>query len=172
LSTLDGTTEPVATEVTAPHQTAPATNARLGYALAASAALFYGTASVLIRIGVTRYGSPLTGVAIALMTGILALLPLAVVNWRGEGAGWRPGRRALLFVFASGLCAVTGFSANTFALSQLPVVVVTPISSSYPLVTVLLARLFLHGTEHINARTILGALLIVAGVILVTLSHR
>lgn len=143
-----------------------------GYALAFGAAAAYGTAAVLIRRGLLRYGSPLTAIVVALVVGVLALAPLALAAWRGQGAGWRPERRALLFVLASGLSAMIGFGANTYALSRLPVVVVSPISSAFPLVTVLLARVFLRGSERVNGRTIAGAALIVAGVILVTLSRR
>ena len=84
----------------------------------------------------------------------------------------RPERRAILFVLASGCCAFLGFGSNTYAISQLPVVVVAPISSTYPLVTVLLVRIFLRHTEAITRRTAYGAALIVCGVICVTLSQR
>jgi drug/metabolite transporter (DMT)-like permease len=144
----------------------------LGYVFAFCAAAAYGTAAPLIKIGLTRYGSVLTGMAISLAVGLLALTPLAIAAWRGQGAGWRPERRAILFVLASGCCAFIGFGSNTFALSKLPVVVVSPISSTYPLVTVLLVRIFLRHTEAITRRTALGAALIVCGVICVTLSQR
>lgn len=144
----------------------------LGYAFAFFAALAYGTAAPLIKIGLNRYGSVLTGMAISLTVGLLALTPLAFAAWRSQGPGWRPERRAILFVLASGCCAFFGFGSNTYAISQLPVVVVAPISSTYPLVTVLLVRIFLRHTEAITRRTALGAVLIVAGVICVTLSQR
>jgi drug/metabolite transporter (DMT)-like permease len=143
-----------------------------GYAFAFCAALAYGTAAPLIKIGLNRYGSVLTGMAIALTVGLLALAPLAFAAWRSQGPGWRPERRAILFVLASGCCAFLGFGSNTYAISQLPVVVVAPISSTYPLVTVILVRIFLRHTEAITRRTACGAALIVAGVICVTLSQR
>jgi uncharacterized membrane protein len=45
---------------------------------------------------------------------------------------------------------------------------VAPISSSYPLITVFLVRIFLRGHEEINRRMVLGAVCVVTGVILVT----
>lgn len=144
----------------------------LGYLFAFAAAAAYGTAAPLIKIGLQRYGSVLTGMAISLAVGLLALTPLAFAAWRAQGPGWRPERRAILFVLASGCCAFLGFGSNTYAISQLPVVVVAPISSTYPLVTVFLVRVFLRHTEAITRRTALGAALIVAGVICVTLSQR
>ncbi len=144
----------------------------LGYLFALGAAAAYGTSGVLIKAGLNAYGSPFTAITIATVTGLLVMSPLAFGSWRSQGPGWRPGRRALLFILASGLCAVTGFSANTLALSVLPVAVVAPISSAYPLVTVALVLIFLRNSEVITWRTMLGAALIVAGVILVALNRR
>ena len=142
------------------------------YAFALGGAIAYGTAAPLLRIGLREWDSVLTGITIALLTGLLAVAPLAYIAWRGQGAGWRPERRAILFVLASGCTALLGFGSNTFALSQLPVVVVAPISSTYPLITVVLVRIFLRQSEAITVRIVLGAALIVAGVICVTLSQR
>ncbi|HEX5504469.1 MAG TPA: DMT family transporter [Thermomicrobiales bacterium] len=144
---------------------------RAGYALALVAALAYGANAVIISAGLARFGGPLAGATIALAVGLVTMTPLAVVAWRAEGAGWRPDRAAVLFVLASGLSSLFGFGSNIFALSVLPVVVVTPITSTYPLVTVLLVRLFLRRHEQVTRRTALGAVLVVAGVILVTLAR-
>jgi drug/metabolite transporter (DMT)-like permease len=141
---------------------------RIGYLIAFGAATAYGINAVLTRQGLAHYGSPLRAVVIALTTGVLILAPFAVRAYRAEGAGWRPERRALLFILFSGLSAILGYCSNVLALSVLPVVVVAPISSTYPLVTVFLVRLFLRGHEEVNARMALGALSVVTGVILVT----
>jgi drug/metabolite transporter (DMT)-like permease len=144
----------------------------LGYLFAFGAAAAYGTSAVLIRSGLAAYGAPFTAITIATFTGLVVLSPLAIGSWRSQGKGWRPDRRSLLFVLASGLCAVTGFSSNTLALSQLPVTVVAPISSAYPLVTVLLVLIFLRRHEVVSWRTMLGAALIVSGIILVALNRQ
>ncbi len=73
----------------------------------------------------------------------------------------------MLFIIFSGLAAILGYCSNVLTLSVLPVVV-APISSTYPLVTVFLVHLFLRGHEEVNPRVALGALCVVAGVILVT----
>lgn len=141
---------------------------RIGYLIAFGAAVAYGTNAVLTRRGLAHYGSPLRAVVIALATGVLVLAPFAVRAYRAEGDGWQPERRALLFIIFSGLSAILGYCSNVLALSVLPVVVVAPISSTYPLVTVFLVRLFLRGHEEVNPRMALGALSVVTGVILVT----
>jgi len=144
----------------------------LGYLFAFGAAAAYGTSGVLIKHGLGLYRSPFTAITIATATGLLVLSPLALASWRSQGQGWRPERRALLFILASGLCAITGFSSNTLALSQLPVTVVAPISSASPLVTVTLVLIFLRRHEVVSWRTILGAALIVTGIIIVALNRH
>jgi drug/metabolite transporter (DMT)-like permease len=144
---------------------------RAGYIIAVTAAFAYGTNAVLTRHGLGVYGSPLNAIVIALVVGVLVLAPLAVRAWRMQGDGWRPERRATLFIIFSGLSAITGYCANVLALSLLPVVVVAPISATYPLVTVLLVRLFLRGHEEVTWRIALGAILVVTGVILVTVGR-
>ena len=69
---------------------------------------------------------------------------------------------------ASGLSSLLGYGSNVLALSLLPVVVVTPISSAYPLVTVLLVRLLLTREEAVSRRAAFGAVCIVAGVALIS----
>lgn len=151
--------------------TPPAHTERAGYLFAFLAAAAYGTNAVINRAGLRRYGSPLIAIFIALVVGVLVLAPLAFRAYRMQGAGWRPERRALLFIACSGLSAIIGYGANVYALSVLPVVVVSPISSAYPLVTVLLARIFLRGHEPVSPRMIAGVVLVVAGVIVVTFAH-
>ena len=141
---------------------------RIGYLIAAGAAVAYGANAVLTRHGLEQYGSPLRAVVIALVSGVLVLAPFAFRAYRAQGDGWRMERRATLFILFSGLCAILGYCSNVLALSLLPVVVVAPISSSYPLVTVFLVRIFLRGHEEITARMAVGAGCVVTGVILVT----
>lgn len=149
----------------------PGRSERIGYLLAFGAAAAYGINAVLNRAGLARYGAPLSAIVIALLVGVISLAPLAFHAYRAQGVGWRPEGRAILFILASGLCAITAYSAHVLALSLLPVVVVAPISSAYPLVTVLLVRIFLQGQEQVNRRAVLGAVLVVAGVVLVTLAR-
>ncbi len=141
----------------------------MGYLIAFGAAAAYGINAVLTRRGLAHYGSPLRAIVIALTSGVVVLAPFAVRAYRAQGDGWKPERRALLFILFSGLSAILGYGANVLALSLLPVVVVAPISATYPLVTVFLVRLFLRGHEEVSLRMALGAVCVVTGVILVTL---
>lgn len=139
-----------------------------GYLLALGAACAYGVNAIVIREGIQRFGIVLPGLTVAMLVGLLTMAPLSLRGSRP--AGGLP-RRAVGFVLLSGLSAAVGIGSNFMALSQLPVSVVAPISSTYPLVTLLLARLFLGESERVTRRSALGAILVVAGVILVTLSR-
>jgi uncharacterized membrane protein len=54
-----------------------------------------------------------------------------------------------------------------YALSHGKVVIVEPLVSSNPVLSLLLTAIFLRDVEALNARVVLGALLAVAGTILV-----
>ncbi len=145
-----------------------------GYLLALAAAVAYGTNAVLNRAGLAAYGSPLVAITIALAVGTGVMAPVAWRAWRRANARGDapPDRRTLLFVMASGLSSLTGYGSNVLALSLLPVVVVTPISSAYPLVTVLLVRLLLAREEPVSRRAAVGAVCIVAGIALISIFRQ
>ena len=69
----------------------------------------------------------------------------------------------------SGIAASSGVAFNYSALSLAPVVVVAPVSSVSPLISLSLAYVFLKQLERITLRIWIGACLVVGGVILVTL---
>lgn len=143
-----------------------------GYLLALAAAVAYGTNAVLNRAGLAAYGSPLVAITIALATGTGIMAPVAWRAWNATKVDESPDRRALLFVMASGLSSLLGYGSNVLALSLLPVVVVTPISSAYPLVTVLLVRLLLAREEPVSHRAAFGAVCIVAGIALISVFRQ
>ena len=71
----------------------------------------------------------------------------------------------LLAVGAVGVCMAGSFMAMVLALERGDASQVVPISAAYPIVTLLLAVLFL--SEPITAARLTGVLLVVVGVILV-----
>ena len=58
------------------------------------------------------------------------------------------------------------------AISNAPVVVVAPILAMNPLTAILFSQIFLRGMERITWRVLIGALLVVAGVIIITLGQN
>jgi drug/metabolite transporter (DMT)-like permease len=140
-----------------------------GYVFALGAATAYGVNSVLIRFAVGQFGSPLSGLAIGIFCGLLALAPVAVYMQRRDGRS--VPRQAALLLVLSGSTFSLGLGSNFLALSLLPVTVASPIASSYPMVTVVVSRLFLQESERVNWRVALGAFLVVAGGALVVLGR-
>ena len=58
------------------------------------------------------------------------------------------------------------------ALDRAPVVLVAPLTGTYPLVSILLAYIFLKRMERLSWRTLLGAMLVVAGVALIAIGRQ
>jgi drug/metabolite transporter, DME family len=80
----------------------------------------------------------------------------------------RTGRGSFLFFFIAALVALSAQISNFIALGQADVSVIIPLLNTTPLFTVLFSSLFLRRMETISPRIILGAALMVAGVITIT----
>ena len=75
----------------------------------------------------------------------------------------------VLYVALSGLAAATGVICLYYALQRSEVTVVSPIVSANPVVTLLLAQLFLSRLEEVTPWLFLGTAVTVTGVVLVVL---
>ena len=71
------------------------------------------------------------------------------------------------FAALSGLAAAAAVICLYYALQRAEVVVVSPIVSTNPLMTLLLAQVFIARLENITKRVLLGTTLAVMGVLLV-----
>ena len=105
--------------------------------------------------------------AFSLIFGVLLLAPMAgrdtLSDVRAAGSDLRFAASAGL----SGLCAATAVISLYYALQRADVVIVAPIVSTNPLMTLLLAQLFISRLERITREVVYGSVLIVGGVILV-----
>tara|TARA_Y100000996_G_scaffold415588_1_gene411483 strand:+ start:5756 stop:6295 length:540 start_codon:yes stop_codon:yes gene_type:complete len=75
------------------------------------------------------------------------------------------------FLILSGLTTGFGVSSWYMALSLIPVIVVAPVVSAYPLFTIGLSAIFLRNIEKITYKTIVGALLVLVGITVVGLGN-
>ena len=138
---------------------------KLGYLLAMGAAASFASRDVISRHVVGSIAPPLVTAAYALTIGGILLFMLTyrdVINSLRR----LPGKYVALCCLAGatqGLAVAFLFQA----LSRAPVTVVSPINASSPLITLLLAHIFLQRLEHINLLLVLGTLLSVGGVVLV-----
>ena len=71
----------------------------------------------------------------------------------------------------AGVAATWGVIFWFLAIDSASVVLVAPLSGSYPLWSILLAHLFLRRIERVTWRTVLGALMLVAGVALIAVGE-
>lgn len=133
----------------------------IGTAAALGAMLSYGVRPLFLKFGLEAADLPLT----AAFVGAIAALVYALLF--GDRSGLRNARHEPAFglFMLSGVLQAIGFLALTLGLSGGEVSVVYPVTASAPLFTLLFTWLFLRGRERLTWRIVLGAVLIVAGVI-------
>jgi uncharacterized membrane protein len=107
-------------------------------------------------------------VAVAVVTTVSLALLLLFVFTTGRGSLLRMQRRSSKFFIAAALVAVAAQVLNFIALGRGELSVIIPLLNTTPLFTVFFSLLFLRGIETVNSRIILGALLMVGGVVLIT----
>lgn len=130
-------------------------------------ALLWGLAPFVEKLGLAKV-EPVTAVALRSFTVSLALL--AFLGFSGRLAGLtQVDPRSFLFLAAGGVLAGLLGQATYFqALKQGEPSAVVPVAGAYPLVTVVLAVLFLG--ERVTLLKVLGAALVVGGVVLIKLT--
>jgi len=141
----------------------------VGYLAALGAAACYGGTNVFAKELTEEYGSPLMISAISLFFGIVLLWPITGKEAVRSVRQSRHDPRFVLFAGLSGLAAATGVICLYYALQRAEVAVISPIVSANPLVTLLLAQLFLSRLEELTRALFLGTAVVVFGVVLVVL---
>lgn len=130
------------------------------------AALFSTVSQTLRKQALAIIPDPF--VAVAVVTTVSLILLLVFVFTTGRTRQLRVERASFGFFFVAALVAVVSQVLNFIALGRGQLSVTIPLLNTTPLFTVFFSFLFLRGTEKINARIILGASLMVAGVVLIT----
>jgi len=140
----------------------------IGFGLALVAAASYGGTNVIAKELTEEYGSPLMVSAFGLLFGVILLWPLAGSRTIREVRESRGNMTFVLSAGFSGLAAATGVIALYFALQRADVTVVSPIVSTNPIFTLILAQIFISRMENLTKWLFLGVGITVAGVIVVT----
>lgn len=136
---------------------------RSGLAYALLAALLWGSAPVLEKLGLVKI-SPLAGLAIRTITITIILVAIALFTDMAKEIV-RVDSRSLFFLVVSGIIAgLLGMLAYFKALKCWEASRVVPIVGAYPLFAFLFALLFLG--EKLTLQKALGVLLVVGGVFL------
>lgn len=133
----------------------------LAYAFPLTAALLYAVSHVLVKRGVSELATPLAGATIGLFFGTLAF---SMVSIRHLDSSLAARKWAVALFVAAGILAAVGVALQYTALSMTPVIVVSPLTSTHPLLTLVFFRIFLRRLEHTSPRVTAGAILVVLGV--------
>ena len=141
------------------------TTRKLGYLLAMGAAASFASRDVISRHVVGGIAPPMVTAAFALSFGGVLLFML---TYRDVINSFRrlPGKYLAICCLA-GVCQGLAVAFLFQALSRAPVTVVSPINASSPIITLLLAHIFLRRLEHISPLLVAGTFLSVGGVVLV-----
>ena len=143
-----------------------------GYLVALSTGAAYGLVNIFVKKANESVESPLLVISISLLLGVSLMAPLIAPRTVRETRAATERGRYLRSVALAGLAAGVGGNSLYFALHYGDVVIVTPIVSIAPLVTVLLAHVFISRLERVTPRLAAGTVLAVIGVALVSLAGR
>ena len=134
----------------------------LGYLAALGAAFCYGSGALVARKIVDDYSSPMVGTAFSMLLG--TMIVGALFHRHSLADVRRAPRRGWVFVVLAGCASTWGVSFWFLAFTKAPVVLVAPLVGTSPLVSILLAHLFLQRLERVTWRVVLGAVVVVVGV--------
>lgn len=140
----------------------------VGYLLAAAASIAYGASLVLAK-QVVQETPALVGSTIGMIFGLLVLTVISARDIRNER---HVPARAYMWTALGGLGAASGISFMFLGMANAPVVVVAPIVAMNPLTAIFFAQIFIRGLEPLTPRVLVGALMVVAGVIIIGLGQN
>jgi drug/metabolite transporter, DME family len=130
------------------------------------AALVSAISQTLRKQGLNILPDPFVA-AVTVTTVTLTLFVIFLCATRRIGR-LRIERESFLFFFGAALVATSAQIANFIALGRADVSVIIPLLNTTPLFTVLFSGLFLRSVETITPRIVLGAILMVAGIVIIT----
>jgi drug/metabolite transporter (DMT)-like permease len=107
------------------------------------------------------------GTSIAFYEGIFGISFVLMLRARSLTRRGQLQRAALPWLILAGCCNALGIGGFYTALSHAPLSVAAPITGITPLVSYVFVLLLLRGEEHVTRRVLLGAGLVVFGVVLV-----
>jgi DME family drug/metabolite transporter len=130
-------------------------------------AMAFGASSILRKAGLGYIDLPV--LAAAVTAGTAALFSFTLLQVQGGRRAIKLTRKSAAWLFPAGVFNTAAMLSVFYALRHGPVVIVEPLVSSNPVLTLLFTAIFLRDLEAINMRVITGALLTVIGTVLVVL---
>lgn len=131
------------------------------------ASLLAGLSQVLRKFGLVAIPYPLLGAAVTVSFSlVVTLLTIWLSGKRQETL--LLNKECLPFFLAAGIVVSVAMGLIYYALYLGKVTVVIPIISTSPLFALTLSALFLRDVERVTTKIVIGACLIIAGVLLIT----
>lgn len=140
----------------------------LGYIFAFSSAIGYGTGTVLTKHLINIFPHPIIVSSLSLLIGTMIIGIFYIKNSIQDFIKNKP-RKELLYAILAGLSSALGVNSLFFGLKFAPVSVVSPVANTYPLVAIIVMKIFFGKLEKITLETILGSFLIVSGIAMITI---
>jgi len=128
-------------------------------------AMAFGASAILRKAGLDYIGIPV--MAAAVTAGAAAVFSFILLQIQGGKVAFKLTRTSAAWLFPAGVFNTAAMLSVFYALSHGKVVIVEPLVSSNPVLTLLFTAIFLRDLEALNLRVIIGALLTVTGTILV-----
>jgi uncharacterized membrane protein len=127
------------------------------------AAVCFGCAPIFAKKGFSSGLNPFYGATIAIATALVAFSFFSIKSGGKKAIIMR--RQGLVFALLGGIANTVAALFYFWAISIGKVSVVVPITSIYPLFTILVAYFFFKESEAADILTIIGTLLIIIGII-------
>ncbi len=146
-------------------QTATAKWRKLDLVYPVLAAIAFAVSSNLRKLGLLIASLPLMAATVSATTALV----FTVIFQQTQG-GWRTfvlSRQSFGWFVATGVAHTTAMLSSFYALSFGKIVIVDPLVSASPVLTLFLSTLFLKDLESITPRVVMGAICTVVGSILV-----
>ena len=140
----------------------------IGYTSSLTAAISYGISAILAKIIVGEITTPLIASSFALLFGFFILATIfykQLINIKSVS------KKTVLFLLLAGLASSIGVGSQYYAMNNAPVILVAPITGANALFAILFGSIFLKKIEKITPLTIIGAFMIIIGIIIIILSR-
>jgi uncharacterized membrane protein len=125
----------------------------------------FGGSSILRKAGLAFVESPILAAAVTAATA--AVFSLTLLQIRGGTQAFKLTRKSAAWLFSAGFINTIATLSVFYALSYGKVVIVEPLVSSNPVLTLIFTALFLRDVEALSGRVIAGGLLTIIGTVLV-----
>jgi len=141
----------------------------VGMLFGLGAAVFWGSSSIFIKLGLEKGGTPVGGSLIAYLAALIAISPL-FLNREKRREILKPDKRSFQLALFSGLSTNVAQVLRCFALKYGSVILITFMIQTTPLWVLLLSFMFNRKVESFSRWVLLGNALLIVGTILVIIS--